>query len=144
MMVAAATNTGAVAAATTAGATAGATAGVTTPALVKKLSGSGIGQAIRRRFGPSERKVNSIKEWAQENLMVIKTQCEKLKESASEGIRMIAEDLPEIEKEKDRLSSEKSRLSKEFSQLKKWSRKRTKSTERLQKVQDEFNKLKLG
>ena len=44
-----------VAAATTAGATAGATAGVTTPALVKK-------QAIRRRFGPSERKVNSIKE----------------------------------------------------------------------------------
>lgn len=126
-----------VAAATTAGATAGATAGVTTPALVKK-------QATRRRFGPSERKVNSIKEWAQENLMVIKTQCEKLKESASEGIRMIAEDLPEIEKEKDRLSSEKSRLIKEFSQLKKWSRKRTKSTERLQKVQDEFNKLKLG
>lgn len=35
MMVAGATNTGAVAAATTAGATAGATAGVTTPALVK-------------------------------------------------------------------------------------------------------------
>ena len=76
--------------------------------------------------------------------MVIKTQCEKLKESASEGIRMIAEYLPEIEKEKDRLASEKSRPSKEFSQLKKWSRKRTKSTERLQKVQDEFNKLKLG
>ena len=122
MMVAAVTNPEAVAAATTAGATAG----------------------VRRHFGPSERKVNSIKEWARENLMVIKTQCEKLKESASEGIRMIAEDLPEIEKEKDRVSSEKSRLSKEFSQLKKWSRKRTKSTERLQKVQDEFNKLKLG
>ena len=122
MIVAAVTNPEAVAAATTAGATAG----------------------VRRRFGPSERKVNSIKEWARENLMVIKTQCEKLKESASEGIRMIAEDLSVIEKEKDRLSSEKSRLSKEFSQLKKWSRKRTKSTERLQKVQDEFNKLKLG
>ena len=120
MMVAAATNTGAFAAATTAAA------------------------GVRRRFGPSERKVNSIKEWARENLMVIKTQCEKLKESASEGIRMIAEYLPEIEKEKDRLASEKSRPSKEFSQLKKWSRKRTKSTERLQKVQDEFNKLKLG
>ena len=83
MMVAAATNTGAFAAATTAAA------------------------GVRRRFGPSERKVNSIKEWARENLMVIKTQCEKLKESASEGIRMIAEDLPEIEKEKDRVSSEK-------------------------------------
>lgn len=107
-------------------------------------SRSRIGQKIRRCFGPSERKVNSIKEWTRGNLMVIKTQCEKLNEPASEGIRMIAEDLLEIEKEKDRLSGEKSRLSKEFSQLKKWSRKRTKSTERLQKVQDEFNKLKLG
>lgn len=140
MMVAAVTNPGTVAAATTAGATAGAT----TPTLVKKLSGSGIGQAIRRRFGPSERKVDNIENGARVNLMVIKTQCEKLNEPASEGIRMIAEDLQEIEKEKDRLSGEKSRLSKEFSQLKKWSRKRTKSTERLQKVQDEFNKLKLG
>ena len=144
MMVAAVTNSGTVAAATTAGATAGVTAGASTPTFVKKISGSGIGQAIRRRYGPSERKVDSMKRWAQGNLMVIKTQCEKLNESASEGIRMIAEDLSEIEKEKDRLSGEKSRLSKEFSQLKKWSRERTESTERLQKVQDEFNKLKLG
>ena len=126
--------------------------GPTAPTLVtpgsrigqKILPGSRIGQKIRRCFGPSERKVNSIKEWTRGNLMVIKTQCEKLNEPASEGIRMIAEDLLEIEKEKDRLSGEKSRLSKEFSQLKKWSRKRTKSTERLQKVQDELNKLKLG
>ena len=115
----------------------------TAPTLVKQLP-SRIGQKMRRCFAPSGRMVNSIKEWARGNLMVIKTQCEKLNEPASEGIRMIAEDLSEIEKEKDRLSGEKSRLSKEFSQLKKWSRERTKSTERLQKVQDEFNKLKLG
>lgn len=120
------------------------TAAAAVPMLLEKLSGFEIGQTIRRRFGPSRLKVNSIKQLAFENLIGIRTQCEKCKVSLSEGMDMIAKSLSEIKKENDRLSGKKSRLSKELNQLKEWSKKLNESTKRLQEVQNELNKLKPG
>lgn len=122
--------------------TAGTAAAV--PMLLEKLSGFEIGQTIRRRFGPSRLKVNSIKQLAFENLIGIRTQCEKCKVSLSEGMDMIAKSLSEIKKENDRLSGKKLRLSKELNQLKEWSKKLNESTKRLQEVQNELNELKPG
>ena len=139
MTVAAATNPEAAAAAATA-----ATAAAVVPTLLEELSGVGIGQAIRRRLGPSSSKVNKVKQLELENLMKIQTQYRECEMLLSERGKLITKCSLEIEKENDRLSAEKSRLCKELNRLKEWSKKLTESTEHLQEVQNELNKLKPG
>ena len=121
-----------------------ATAACAVPTLVEKISGCGVGQAMRRLLGPSSLKFDMVTQLELENLMGIQTQCRKCEVSLFEGIKMIAKSSSKIKRENDRLSGEKLRLRKELNQLKEWSKKLTESTKRLQEVQNELNKLKLG
>ena len=113
--------------------------------LGKVVGVTGVGKRIRSHFGPSNMKVDNITQFAREILKEIKTQFAHFEASTSTGIQKIANVFSsEIKNENDRLSEEKSVLNKELHQLTEWSKKLTKSTERMQEVRKRFDKLKCG
>ena len=112
--------------------------------LVEIFTGAGVAQKIRSLGGPSEMKVDKIKQFARELLIEIKEHFEKCAEPVLERFQKVSDEVSsEIEK-KDLSKEEKSKLITEIKQLEDWLEKLAESTESLQEVRKEFGKLKLG
>ena len=112
--------------------------------LVEIFTGAGVAQKIRSLGGPSEMKVDIIKQFARGLLIQIKEHFEKCAEPVLERFQKVSDEVSsEIEK-KDLSKEEKSKLITEIKQLEDWLEKLAESTESLQEVRKEFGKLKLG
>lgn len=107
-----------------------------TASLVEKISGVGLGQRMRRRFGPSRIKVNCMKQLARENLTTIESQIEYGGDARTEMIDQISSKIERREMRDIPNANE------ELNQLKEWLCKLTESTKRLQEVRNKFDELK--
>lgn len=112
--------------------------------LVEIFTGAGVAQKIRSEGGPSEMKVDKIKQFARTLLIQIKKHFEKCAEPVLERFQKVSDEVSSEIKEKDLSKEEKSKLITEIKQLGDWLEKLAESTESLQEVRKEFGKLKLG
>ena len=112
--------------------------------LVEIFTGAGVAQKIRSLGGPSEMKVDKIKQFARRLLIQIKKHFEKCAEPVLERFQKVSDEVSSEIKEKDLSKEEKSKLITEIKQLGDWLEKLAESTESLQEVRKEFGKLKLG
>ena len=113
--------------------------------LVEIFTGAGVAQKIRSLGGPSEMKVDIIKQFARGLLIEIKEHFEKCAEPVLERFQKVSDEVSsEIKEKKDLSKEEKSKLITEIKQLEDWLKKLAESTESLQEVRKEFGKLKLG